>query len=171
MTPRPAIRALALALLLATGAAAQPGATAQPAAKASLAAKAQLADEARFHELAGKIRCLVCQNQSLAESNAALAIDLRRELREHIAAGRSDREILKFMVERYGDFVIYQPPFKATTALLWLGPFALLGVAIAVVIVRIRRRRGARAEPELAPDEQRLVDEVLDGHTDGGKRP
>lgn len=96
--------------------------------------------EQRMTQLAEEMRCLVCQNESLAGSRAGLADDLRRELREQIAQGKSDDEILAFMVARYGDFVLYRPPLKPATWLLWGGPFALLLVAIASLWWRIRRR-------------------------------
>ena len=108
---------------------------------------------ARAVKLAEKLRCLVCQNQTIADSNAELANDLRGQIREQIAAGRSDDEILDYMVTRYGDFVLYQPPLKATTLLLWAGP-ALLVILGAVVLFRNLRR----ARPAEAPlsDEQRV---------------
>ena len=82
--------------------------------------------EARLKALAVELRCLVCQNQTLADSNAPLAEDLRREVREMIAKNMSDKEIIDFLVTRYGDFVLYRPPLKTTTTLLWVGPFLLL---------------------------------------------
>ena len=102
--------------------------------------------EARVMRLSVELRCLVCQNQTIADSNAGLAVDLRNQIREQLSAGRSDAQVLAYMVERYGDFVLYRPPLKATTALLWIGPFALLalGALVAVLIVR-RRRPGAGA--------------------------
>ncbi|HQR75968.1 MAG TPA: cytochrome c-type biogenesis protein CcmH [Burkholderiaceae bacterium] len=84
----------------------------------------------RLVDLSAQLRCLVCQNQSIAESNAELAVDLRNQINEQIKAGRSDKEIVDFMTTRYGDFVLYRPPFKAETALLWIGPIALLLVAV-----------------------------------------
>jgi cytochrome c-type biogenesis protein CcmH len=84
----------------------------------------------RLVELSAQLRCLVCQNQSIAESNAELAVDLRNQINEQIKAGKSDREIIDFMTTRYGDFVLYRPPFKAATALLWIGPIALLLLAV-----------------------------------------
>ena len=100
--------------------------------------------ERRLKDLGEQLRCLVCQNQTIAESNAGLALDLRNQIRAQIAAGKSDDEIRAYMVARYGDFVLYKPPFKGTTALLWVGPFALLGVGIAVLVwVVLRRRREA----------------------------
>ena len=102
----------------------------------------ELAD--RYRGLVGEIRCLVCQNQSIADSNAELARDLRERVDEMLREGRSDEEILAYMVDRYGNFVRYRPPFDATTLLLWLGPFVLAGAALAWLIVRVRRRAPAR---------------------------
>ncbi|MGZ5063772.1 MAG: cytochrome c-type biogenesis protein [Usitatibacter sp.] len=105
--------------------------------------------EARLKALAEELRCLVCQNQTIADSNAPLALDLRNQIRTQIAQGRSDTEIREYMVDRYGDFVLYRPPFKATTVLLWIGPFALLAFGIGVAAVVARRRR---AQPRPAAD-------------------
>lgn len=124
-------------------------------------------EEARLRTLQEKLRCLVCQNQTLADSNADLAGDLRRELREQVKSGRSDGEIIEFMVARYGDFVLYEPPFKATTALLWVGPFVLLALALLAVAAMARRRRNAAAEPELGVEERRLVAQALGKEEDG----
>ena len=88
--------------------------------------------ERRVTTLAHELRCLVCQNQTLADSNAPLAVDLRNQIREQLKAGKSEREITDFMVQRYGDFVLYRPPFKATTLLLWFGPVLILVVGFAV---------------------------------------
>jgi cytochrome c-type biogenesis protein CcmH len=118
-------------------------------------------DEQRVRQLEEKLRCLVCQNQTLADSNAELAGDLRRQVREQVAAGRSDEEIIGFLVQRYGDFVLYDPPFKATTALLWIGPFALLLVAAMLLIVTLRRRRNAAEETALGPEDRRVLERVL----------
>lgn len=107
--------------------------------------------------LAEKLRCLVCQNQSIADSNAELALDLKRQIREQIAAGRSDADITRFMVERYGDFVLYRPPLNAATLLLWLGPLLLL-VAGFALLLRHLRRRGAQATPPPALSEQQRRD-------------
>ena len=117
--------------------------------------------EERILRLSEKLRCLVCQNQSLADSPAELAVDLRRQLREQVRAGRSDEQILDFMVQRYGDFVLYDPPLKASTLLLWFGPFALLAAAGALLIVILRRRRAAAEEPGLGTEDRRLVERVL----------
>jgi cytochrome c-type biogenesis protein CcmH len=94
----------------------------------------------RVAALADELRCLVCQNQTLAESNAPLAVDLRNQIREQLAKGASEGEVRDFMVARYGDFVLYKPPFKASTAALWVGPFLLLAIGI-WVLRRLARRR------------------------------
>ena len=110
--------------------------------------------EARVMRLAEELRCLVCQNQTIADSHAGLAIDLKQQIREQLAAGRSDAEVLAYMVERYGDFVLYRPPVKATTLALWFGPFVLLAFGAAVAVVAVRRRR-PRAQPSTLTDAQR----------------
>ena len=97
-------------------------------------------------ELASQLRCLVCQNQSIAESNAPLAADLRKQLREQIEAGRTDAQIVEYMTARYGDFVLYRPPLKASTVALWTGPFLLLAFGVFLLVRRVRRRT-----PETAP--------------------
>ncbi len=107
----------------------------------SVAGADDAALDKRVMELAAELRCLVCQNQSLAESNAGLAVDLRNQIREQLARGASEREVLDFMVARYGDFVLYRPPLKASTLLLWFGPFVLLIAGICVLIRRIRHQR------------------------------
>jgi cytochrome c-type biogenesis protein CcmH len=110
--------------------------------------------EQRLKELGEQLRCLVCQNQTIAESNAGLALDLRNQIRAQVAAGKSDDEIRAYMVARYGDFVLYKPPFKATTALLWVGPFALLGVGIAAIAwIVLRRKRGAAPRAVMESDD------------------
>ena len=125
------------------------------------AEKADLQTEQRIRQIEEKLRCLVCQNQSLADSNAELAGDLRLQVREQVKAGRSDQEITDYMVQRYGDFVLYEPPFKASTALLWIGPFVLLAGAIAALIAILRRRRAAPEQTTLAPHERSLVERAL----------
>jgi cytochrome c-type biogenesis protein CcmH len=99
----------------------------------------------RAASLARELRCLVCQNQTIADSNAPLAVDLRRQIREQLAKGASEREVVDFMVARYGDFVLYKPPFKATTLALWLGPFVLLLAGALLLWRRITRRRAPPA--------------------------
>ena len=111
------------------------------------AAQADPALDARLKTLEEELRCLVCQNQSLADSSAPLAEDLRREVRELAVAGKSDAEIKQYLVARYGDFVLYRPPVKSTTWLLWFGPFVLL-VGGGVIWWLIARRRGRKADDD-----------------------
>jgi len=120
---------------------------------------------ARAVKLSERLRCLVCQNQSIADSNAELATDLRTQIREQIAAGRTDEQIVEYMVNRYGDFVLYDPPFKPVTILLWLGP-VLLVIGGFFVLIRNLRRRPA-AEPTLTAEEQERAARLLAG--DNGK--
>jgi len=96
--------------------------------------------EKRVTGLAHELRCLVCQNQTIADSNAPLAVDLRNEIRSQLAAGKSERDVIDFMVARYGDFVLYRPPFKASTVLLWGGPFLFLLFGIWFLIRRVRKQ-------------------------------
>ena len=95
----------------------------------------------RAANLAHELRCLVCQNQTIADSNAPLAVDLRNQIREQMAAGKSDRDIIDFMVQRYGDFVLYRPPVKLTTIALWAGPFLFLVLGLFFLIRFLRRRQ------------------------------
>ncbi|GAB5604962.1 cytochrome c-type biogenesis protein [Sideroxyarcus sp. TK5] len=108
--------------------------------------------EKRMIGLAEKLRCLVCQNESLASSHADLAEDLRREVRELMQKGMSDQEIMDYLVARYGDFVLYQPPVKSYTMLLWFGPFALLLVAGLGLLFQLRKRRETVPEATLTPE-------------------
>lgn len=109
-----------------------------------------LALEQRALSLANELRCLVCQNQTIADSSADLAVDLRRQVREQIQQGKSDEEIVAYMVSRYGDFVLYRPPLKMQTVLLWLGPFLLMAGGLFALVRYLRR--GRRPEAEIAPD-------------------
>lgn len=113
--------------------------------------------DARFRELLPDLRCLVCQNESLAESRAPLALDLKYEVRGLVASGRSNAEVKQYLVDRYGDFVLFRPPFDARTWALWLGPFALVVLGLVVLIRQLRgsRRAAADAAPA-APDAERL---------------
>ncbi len=102
--------------------------------------------EARMMLLASELRCLVCQNQTIADSHSDLAADLRQQIREQLGQGRSEDEIRRYMTDRYGDFVLYKPPFKATTALLWVGPPLLLAAAVGGLILVLKRR--LQADPD-----------------------
>lgn len=123
--------------------------------------------EARLKHLAVELRCLVCQNQTLADSNAPLAEDLRREVREMIVKDMTDKEIVDFLVERYGDFVLYRPPLKATTTLLWVGPFVLLAVGATVLVITLRRRARKVVDAPITDEEHRRVEQLL---AEGGER-
>ena len=110
--------------------------------------------EQRMINLAEDLRCLVCQNESLAGSQAELAEDLRREIREQMKAGKNDKEVIEYLTSRYGDFVLYRPPFKPVTYLLWLGPLLFLGIGGAVWYTTLQRRRAVQATPV---DEKKLA--------------
>ncbi|HZE61554.1 MAG TPA: cytochrome c-type biogenesis protein [Burkholderiales bacterium] len=114
----------------------------------------------RVANLAHEMRCLVCQNQTIAESNAPLAVDLRNQIREQLAAGKSEREVVDFMVARYGDFVLYRPPLKATTLVLWAGPFLFLVVGF-YVLARFLRGRQVPV-PRLSADERTRAAKLLE---------
>lgn len=124
--------------------------------------------EARLKTLAVELRCLVCQNQTLADSHAPLAEDLRREVREMIAKDMSDKEIIDFLVQRYGDFVLYRPPWKASTTLLWLGPFILLIAGATGLVFALRRRQKKLADVTLSEEEHNRVAQLL---SEGTNRP
>ncbi|GAB3775174.1 cytochrome c-type biogenesis protein CcmH [Ramlibacter monticola] len=118
--------------------------------------------EKRVNEIGLELRCLVCQNQTIADSHAGLAVDLKNQIREQLKAGKSNRQILDFMVERYGDFVLYRPPVKATTYLLWAGPFVLMAIGIGAAVLIVRRRRQAVAEaPHLTEEQRRQAARLL----------
>jgi cytochrome c-type biogenesis protein CcmH len=115
--------------------------------------------EKRVMALSNELRCLVCQNQSIADSNAELAVDLRRQIREQLASGRSERDVRDFMVQRYGDFVLYRPPLQASTLLLWGGPFLLLALGVFFLIRRIRS--ADRQAPPLTDGERARAASLL----------
>lgn len=124
------------------------------------AAQGDPALDKRTAELAGELRCLVCQNQTLADSNAPLAVDLRGQIREQLAAGASEQDVIDYMVARYGDFVLYRPPFKATTVALWVGPFVLLLLGAGLLWRQIARRRAP--EPRLSDEERARAARLLE---------
>ena len=148
------LRVLRFVLLAATASSA--------VAKEAAPAAADPALEQRVMTLAAELRCLVCQNQTLADSNAPLAEDLRNQVREKMRRGASDSEIVDYMVARYGDFVLYRPPFKLTTVLLWFGPLLLLAAGFVVLLRRILRRRPAQ-DPEMTASERKRAAELLAG--------
>jgi cytochrome c-type biogenesis protein CcmH len=125
------------------------------------AAEAEL--DRRVHVFSKDVRCLVCQNEALADSRAELAVDLRREIREQMKAGKSDEQIAAFLTERYGDFVLYRPPLKPSTYPLWFGPFALLAGGL-VALYRSLTRRSMSLDAPLSPKERARVDKLLNLH-------
>ena len=148
-----ACAALALAASLAALPAPAPGREAQSASEDPVIEK-------RMMDLAEELRCLVCQNQTIADSNADLAADLRNQIRTMLKDGATDAQVRDYMTARYGDFVLYRPPLKGTTALLWFGP-ALLLVAGFVVLFRALRRRSQLPEDALSPDEEARASALL----------
>jgi cytochrome c-type biogenesis protein CcmH len=135
--------------------------------QASEIAKPDPATEQRLKELAEELRCLVCQNQTIADSNAPLALDLRNQIRTQIAQGRSDSQIRAYMVERYGDFVLYKPPFKASTLVLWLGPLLLLAAGAAIFWKVVGKRRPGQTAPEPAPGRRAEIEALLEERGEG----
>lgn len=117
--------------------------------------------EQRLNKLSQELRCLVCQNETLADSRAGLAEDLRREIREQIKAGKSDKEIIAFLTERYGQFILYRPRVTPTTYLLWFGPFVLMLAGLAMLFRYIRQRRDSITEQPLSAEERRRAEELL----------
>lgn len=117
--------------------------------------------EKRVMNLSKELRCLVCQNETLADSRADLAVDLRNEIREQMKAGKSDKEIIAFLTARYGDFVLYRPPVRPTTYLLWFGPFLLLVIGMVILYKYLRQRRDLIVPQPLSKDEKRRAEELL----------
>lgn len=117
--------------------------------------------EERVMALAENLRCLVCQNETLAASRAPLAADLRQQIREQMLAGKSDDEIVTFMTDRYGDFVLFRPPVKAKTYLLWFGPFVLLAAGLVIQFLYLKRRRLAKNDEPLSEAERSQVSALL----------
>ena len=125
--------------------------------------------ESRVNLLGAELRCLVCQNQSLADSHAELAIDLKNQIREQLRAGRSEQQVIDYMTERYGDFVLYRPPLKSTTVLLWSGPALLVLLGLIALWRSLGRNVGTPEPPALSPaDEQRALGLLGDPRRDAG---
>ncbi len=117
--------------------------------------------EQRLVSISEEMRCLVCQNESLSGSRSELAQDLRREIRDLIKQGKTDAEIRTFMVDRYGDFILYRPPVKPTTWLLWIGPFVLMFAGIVALLMYLRRRNTQVSTTSLSDDENKRIDALL----------
>ena len=169
--------AFALPAFAADTPASAPSAAASAAADATVKFQAPVAHltaadpalEDRMLAITGELRCLVCQNQTIADSHADLASDLRQEVREMLKRGQTPEQIRRYMTDRYGDFILYRPPLKATTAALWLGPGLLLVIALAALALVIRRR-SRLADDEFEP-EPMLDDEAADAAADPYARP
>ena len=128
-------------------------------------AKSMVADpemEKVVNEISAELRCLVCQNQTIADSSAGLAVDLKNQVREMVKRGQSQDEIVEYMVTRYGDFVLYRPPVKPTTMLLWAGPFLLLLAGLTVLVVNLRKRTALLKDGELSSEENELLKALLE---------
>ena len=125
--------------------------------------------ERRLMNLSKELRCLVCQNETLADSQAGLAEDLRREIREQIKAGKSDKEIISFLTQRYGQFILYRPQVTPTTYLLWFGPFVSLIGGLLVLFLFIRNHRESVKEQPLSAEDRRRAAELLDSDSRGEK--
>lgn len=123
-------------------------------------------DRQRYQKFLDELRCPKCKNQNLAGTNSEIAEDLRRELRKMIDQGKSDSEIIEYMVSRYGDFVLYRPRFQSNTLALWLAPFAFVMVGVSVIAVIVMRRRRVNTAPsaQLSREEQDQLDNMLDQH-------
>jgi cytochrome c-type biogenesis protein CcmH len=134
-------------------------------AKVAPNSSADPALEARVMVIAEELRCLVCQNETIAASHADLAVDLKNQIRVKLTQGQSQKQILDFMVERYGDFVLYRPPLKPTTVLLWLGPFVLLGIAVLMLVLNVRRRRRGEQPPAMSDEDHAKARALLDTPT------
>jgi cytochrome c-type biogenesis protein CcmH len=118
--------------------------------------------EKKVLELSNELRCLVCQNQTIADSNADLAVDLKNQVRKQLSEGRSKEEILKYMTERYGDFVLYKPPFNAATIMLWVGPFLLMLLGLFFLIRQIKQRRQDLLAESFSPEDIERARQLLD---------
>lgn len=162
------MRLLLIALTLSWTVGAGGVAAQAPAESKAVPLSADPALEARVLKIAEELRCLVCQNETIAASQADLAKDLRQQIREQLTQGRTQPEILDFMAQRYGDFVLYRPPLKFSTVLLWAGPFVLLLVAAVVLLKNIRRRDPLTDAAPLSPAELQRAQRLLD---DAGGTP
>ncbi len=125
-------------------------------------------DERRFNELAKTLRCMVCQNQSIADSDAELARDFREQVQKKINEGQSDTEIISYMVERYGDYILYRPPFNMVTAILWLGPFILVIVGFLMILRIVRRQEQPQADTEQQARLRQLLEKSADSGNESG---
>lgn len=117
--------------------------------------------EKKVNAITSELRCLVCQNQTIADSHAELAVDLKNQVREMVRNGKTRDDVVDYMVQRYGDFVRYRPPVKPTTYLLWAGPFLLLAGGLTLLIVNLRRRKSVVSDSPLTEEEQQKLESIL----------
>ena len=117
--------------------------------------------EKKVNEIAAELRCLVCQNQTIADSHAELAIDLKNQVREMVKQGKTRDDVVDYMVQRYGDFVRYRPPVKPTTYLLWVGPFLLLAGGLIILVVNLRKRKELVTDAPLSEEEHQKLESIL----------
>ena len=132
-------------------------------------AKSMVADpemEKVVNKISAELRCLVCQNQTIADSSAGLAVDLKNQVREMVKKGQSQDEIVEYMVTRYGDFVLYRPPVKPTTMLLWAGPFLLLLIGLTVLAANLRKRAALLKDGDLSSEENERLKALLESESD-----
>lgn len=122
--------------------------------------------EERVMNLSRELRCLVCQNETLADSRADLAVDLRNQIREQMKAGKTDQEIITYLTARYGDFVLYRPPVRPTTYLLWFGPFVVLLAGLVLLFKYVKHRRDLIPEQPLSAEEHRRAESLLQSQPD-----
>ncbi len=118
--------------------------------------------EKKVLEVSNELRCLVCQNQTIADSNADLAVDLKNQVRQQLSEGRSKQEILRYMTERYGDFVLYKPPFNAATVMLWVGPFLLMLLGLILLVRQIKQRKQELSQETFSAQEIERARQLLD---------
>lgn len=121
--------------------------------------------EKTVNKISAELRCLVCQNQTIADSSAGLAVDLKNQVRDMVKKGQSQDEIVEFMVTRYGDFVLYRPPVKPTTMLLWAGPFLLLLAGLAVLVINLRKRTSQLKDGDLSSEENERLKTLLESES------
>jgi len=119
--------------------------------------------EKKVNKISSELRCLVCQNQTIADSHAELAVDLKNQVREMVASGKTEDDIVAYMVQRYGDFVRYRPPVNRATILLWVGPFLLMATGIILLYFNLKKRRKIIADVPLSDEESGLFDAMLEG--------
>ena len=125
--------------------------------------------EKLVNEISAELRCLVCQNQTIADSHAALAVDLKNQVREMVKQGKTRDDVVDYMVERYGDFVRYRPPIKPTTYLLWIGPFLLLAGGLIILVVNLRKRKELVTDAPLSEEEHQKLESILHSENKEGE--